>query len=45
MDPLDLEKEESLDLGKLWQVTKENKKVVGGIIAFGYSLVMYKREA
>lgn len=32
MDPLDLEKEESIDLGKLWQVTKAHKKVVGGII-------------
>ena len=29
---MDLEKEESLDLGKLWQVTKAHKKVVGGII-------------
>lgn len=29
---MDLEKEESIDLGKLWQVTKEHKKVVGGII-------------
>jgi len=29
---LDLEKEESIDLGKLWQVTKAHKKVVGGII-------------
>lgn len=27
-----MEKEESIDLGKLWQVTKEHKKVVGGII-------------
>ena len=27
-----LEKEESIDLGKLWQVTKAHKKVVGGII-------------
>ena len=35
MDPLDLEKEESIDLGKLWQVTKEHKKIVGGIIV-GY---------
>jgi len=26
---LDLEKEESIDLGKLWQVTKAHKKVVG----------------
>lgn len=32
MYPLDLEKEESIDLGKLWQVTKAHKKVVGGII-------------
>lgn len=32
MDPLDLEKEEGIDLGKLWQVTKAHKKVVGGII-------------
>lgn len=32
MDPLDLEKEESIDLGKLWQVTKAHKKTVGGII-------------
>lgn len=29
---MDLEKEESIDLGKLWQVTKAHKKVVGGII-------------
>lgn len=29
---MDLEKEESIDLGKLWQVTKEHKKIVGGII-------------
>lgn len=29
---MDLEKEESIDPGKLWQVTKEHKKVVGGII-------------
>ena len=29
---MDLEKEESIDLGKLWQVTKAQKKVVGGII-------------
>ena len=32
MYPLDLEKEESIDLGKLWQVTKAHKKVVGGIV-------------
>lgn len=32
MDPLDLEKEESIDLGKLWQVTKAHKMVIGGII-------------
>lgn len=32
MYPLDLEKEESIDLGKLWQVTKAHKMVVGGII-------------
>ena len=32
MDPLDLEKEESIDLGKLWQVTKAHKKTVGGIL-------------
>lgn len=38
MDPLDLEKEESIDLGKLWQVTKAHKKVVGGIIV-GCTLV------
>lgn len=29
---MDLEKEESIDLGKLWQVTKAHKKTVGGII-------------
>lgn len=29
---MDLEKEESIDLGKLWQVTKAHKKVVGSII-------------
>ena len=29
---MDLEKEESIDLGKLWQVTKEHKKIVAGII-------------
>ena len=29
---MDLEKEESIDLGKLWQVTKDHKKIVGGII-------------
>ena len=29
---MDLEKEESIDLDKLWQVTKAHKKVVGGII-------------
>jgi len=29
---LDLEKEESIDLGKLWQVTKAHKMVIGGII-------------
>lgn len=29
---MDLEKEESIDLGKLWQVTKAHKMVVGGII-------------
>lgn len=29
---MDLEKEESIDLGKLWQVMKEHKKVVGGIV-------------
>ena len=29
---MDLEKEEGIDLGKLWQVTKAHKKVVGGII-------------
>ena len=29
---MDLEKEESIDLGKLWQVTKAHKKVVVGII-------------
>ena len=29
---MDLEKEESIDLGKLWQVTKAHKKVIGGII-------------
>lgn len=29
---MDLEKEESIDLGKLWQVMKEHKKIVGGII-------------
>lgn len=29
---MDLEKEESIDLGKLWQVTKAYKKVVGSII-------------
>ncbi len=38
MYPLDLEKEESIDLGKLWQVTKAHKKVVGGIIV-GCTLV------
>ena len=32
VDPLDLEKEENIDLGKLWQVTKAHKKVVGSII-------------
>lgn len=32
MDPLDLEKEESIDLGKLWQVAKTHRKIVGGII-------------
>ena len=32
MYPLDLENEESIDLGKLWQVTKAHKKAVGGII-------------
>lgn len=31
MDSLDLEKEENIDLGKLWQVTKAHKKVVGSI--------------
>lgn len=35
---MDLEKEESIDLGKLWQVTKEHKKIVGGIIV-GCTLV------
>ena len=35
---MDLEKEESIDLGKLWQVTKAHKKVVGGIIV-GCTLV------
>lgn len=29
---MDLEKEESIDLGKLWQVTKAHKMVIGGII-------------
>ena len=29
---MDLEKEESIDLGKLWQVAKTHRKVVGGII-------------
>lgn len=29
---MDLEKEESIDLSKLWKVAKEHKKVVGGII-------------
>lgn len=29
---MDLENEESIDLGKLWQVTKAHKKAVGGII-------------
>ncbi len=29
---MDLEKEESIDLGRLWQVAKARKKVVGGII-------------
>ena len=29
---MDLEKEEGIDLGKLWQVTKAHKKGVGGII-------------
>ena len=29
---MDLEKEENIDLGKLWQVTKAHKKVVGSII-------------
>lgn len=29
---MDLEKEENIDLGKLWQVTKAHKKAVGGII-------------
>jgi len=29
---LDLEKEESIDLGKLWQVAKTHRKVIGGII-------------
>lgn len=28
---MDLEKEENIDLGKLWQVTKAHKKVVGSI--------------
>jgi polysaccharide biosynthesis transport protein len=32
VDPLDLEKEESIDLGKLWQVAKTHRKVIGGII-------------
>ena len=32
MYPLELENEESIDLGKLWQVTKAHKKAVGGII-------------
>ncbi|WP_416196740.1 GumC family protein [Selenomonas sp.] len=29
---MDLEKEESIDLGKLWQVAKTHRKVIGGII-------------
>lgn len=29
---MDLENEESIDLGKFWQVTKAHKKAVGGII-------------
>lgn len=29
---MDLEKEESIDLGKLWQVAKTHRKIVGGII-------------
>lgn len=29
---MELENEESIDLGKLWQVTKAHKKAVGGII-------------
>lgn len=29
---MDLEKEESIDLGRLWQVAKTHRKIVGGII-------------
>lgn len=35
---MDLEKEESIDLGKLWQVTKAHKKVVASIIV-GYTAI------
>ena len=40
---MDLEKEESIDLGKLWQVTKAHKKVVGGIIATITAFVLPKQ--